>query len=122
MTPNFRVIGGGALVACEVDAAIAAIEFAPVLGRLAAKAIAVRVEHGAFAAAGHCDPRQEQGTAGRCGARKGRGGARCVVADALAAIFRAAQTRLLIAAAAAAYGARLLPISPILAPNPGPQR
>jgi hypothetical protein len=45
-----------------------------------------------------------------------------IVADALAAIFRAAQTRLLIAAAAAAYGARLLPISPILAPNPGPQR
>jgi hypothetical protein len=49
--PIFQVIDGRALDASEIDAAIAAIEFAPALERPAAEWLAGRAERDAFAAA-----------------------------------------------------------------------
>jgi hypothetical protein len=51
VTPNFRVIIGGALCATEIEAAIAGIDFAPALERPAAEWLAGRAERDAFAAA-----------------------------------------------------------------------
>jgi hypothetical protein len=49
--PNLQVIDGGALGASEIDAAIAAVDFAPALERPAAEWLAGRAERDAFAAA-----------------------------------------------------------------------
>jgi hypothetical protein len=49
--PILQVIDGGALGASEIDAAIAAIEFAPALEHPAAEWLAGRAERDAFAAA-----------------------------------------------------------------------
>jgi hypothetical protein len=49
--PIFQVIDGGALGACEIDAAIAAVDFAPAPERPAAEWLAGRAERDAFAAA-----------------------------------------------------------------------
>jgi hypothetical protein len=115
MTANFRVINGGALGTSEIDAAIAAIEFAPALERPAAERLAGRAERDAFAAA-------EQVTAvvailaktktelvAMLAAAGGDQAAEAhaalkralVSADALVAILRAAEVRFAIARAAA---------------------
>jgi hypothetical protein len=130
MTPNFRLIDGIALGASEVDSAIAAIEFAPALGRPEAKWFAGRAERDAFAAA-------EQVTAAVAILAKTKtelvamiaaaGGDQAVEAhaalkgalvgaDALLAILRAAEVRFAIARAAA--GCRSLPITTL--PTTGP--
>jgi hypothetical protein len=113
MTPNLRVISGGALGASEIDAAIAAIEFVPALERPTAEWLAGRAERDALAAAEQVTAAVailaktelvEMLTAAGCdqaaeahAALKGA----LVGAEALLAVLRAAEVRFAIARAAA---------------------
>jgi hypothetical protein len=49
--PILHIINGGALGTAEIDAAVAAIEFAPIFERSDAEKFAGRAEHGALCAA-----------------------------------------------------------------------
>jgi hypothetical protein len=128
--PIFQVINGGALGASEIDAAIAAIEFAPALERPAAEWLAGRAERDAFAAA-------EQVTAAVAVLAKTKTQlvamlvaagadqaaethaalkAALVGADTLVAILKAAEVRFAIARAAAAHASDKTRLSNFRAP------
>jgi hypothetical protein len=112
--PIFQVIDGGALGAAEIEAAIAAIDFAPALERPAAEWLAGRAEWDAFEAAeqvtaavailAKSNPALDSLAAGSAQAAEAHEALRRALAGAgtLLAILRDAEARFAIARAAAA--------------------